>query len=473
MRFYFNFKYHLFSMATYPSAAVRLVLRSKQNYMFSVKAFWLFWLTIGTLFGFNYCKMDEIFYVKWIEKYRNVSGNRNPPLKYKEWIRLAQELNVSTEPSEYKQIFSDLTAFKYVNLTVEYIEKYGEKIKNLGREIHIRSMKEMISVSRQGKWEFGASLLHISRVIDPEIDFKCISHVCDEGMSMPDENKRDEPYKSMADVFERNRQVRKLHKNNRNKVMLLQAPTSFLAVPFNVTIFGASRTRGFKDILMPTTRTGLPVYETKFHIWKEPVPWEQKSNKAMFRGTSTGIDFKKTESDDINLTICPRIKLHEMTMLQKQGKLNCSVELDFGITAYRYLDENRSSSYANRIKSKFPVVNELNFEAQFQSKYLVVVDGNAWPDRLALYMASGSLVFLSTTQDEWVINQVTDGENCIIVKPDLSDLVEKLEWAANNDAEAGRIARNGRKLAFEKFGLKNMQAYNAFLFMEYQNLFKK
>ena len=63
----------------------------------------------------------------------------------------------------------------------------------------------------------------------------------------------------------------------------------------------------------------------------------------------------------------------------------------------------------------------------------MVADGNGWPDRIANFMLSGSLVFLATVHEDWVINQLLDGVNYIKVKPDLSDLVEKFEWAAKND----------------------------------------
>jgi glycosyltransferase involved in cell wall biosynthesis len=71
-----------------------------------------------------------------------------------------------------------------------------------------------------------------------------------------------------------------------------------------------------------------------------------------------------------------------------------------------------------------------------------------------------------------VINQIVDGEHYIKVKPDLSDLVDKLEWAAANDEEAKRIAMNGRQFSKKMFDSQPMQMYNSLLFMEYQRLFK-
>lgn len=101
----------------------------------------------------------------------------------------------------------------------------------------------------------------------------------------------------------------------------------------------------------------------------------------------------------------------------------------------------------------------------------VVVDGHGWPDRLAFFLSAGSLVFLATLHEDFVINQVVAGEHYIQVRPDLSDLLGKLEWAAENDAEAKRIAENGKQFALNNLRKPNIKAYNAMLFMEYQALF--
>ena len=66
---------------------------------------------------------------------------------------------------------------------------------------------------------------------------------------------------------------------------------------------------------------------------------------------------------------------------------------------------------------------------------------------------------------------MVDGIHYVKVKPDLSNLIEKLEWAYTNDEEAKAVAQNGQKLASSRFDLNNLQVYNALLLMEYENLF--
>ena len=110
---------------------------------------------------------------------------------------------------------------------------------------------------------------------------------------------------------------------------------------------------------------------------------------------------------------------------------------------------------------------------QFENKYIVIVDGNGAADRISFYMASGSLILMATIHEDWAINQIIPGEHFIKIKPDLSDPIEKIEWAADNDEEAKRIAQNGKEFALKYLRRPNVKIYNAMLFMEYQALFQK
>lgn len=410
---------------------------------------------------------EESFEKKWLIKYQKISGNQTPPMKYKEWIKLATRLGCSTDPSDYEQIFKDLRPYKKIKLTVEKLRQFKRKLMVMGRDVTGRDMEKFSEMTYT--WPFQSSLAYLDCLLDPSINFYAITHVYDESFVAPADDNQTLPYSDMADLVSRCKAVRDAHKKYIDNNMLFRAPTTFIAVPFDVPVFSANRLKGFKDIILPTDRTGLVPYIHEEQVALDAPVWEKKIMKAVFRGRTTGVNFKKVREENIPLTQNLLFKLHEMSMKQRRGELTCSVPLDFGITEIWQCEENES--YIEEVKRRFPLVPALDYETQFKSKYLVVVDGNGWPDRVALYLLSGSLVFLATVHEEWVINQLVDGEHYIKIKPDLSDLIEKLEWAAKNDSEAKRIASNGRELAMKKFNTKSMQIYNALLFMEYQRLF--
>lgn len=410
-------------------------------------------------------ELDESFYSGWVAKYREVSGNQEPPSNYKKWIRLASELEVTDDPADYKQIFEDLKPYKSMGLTVKNMADLASKIRRYG--VKVTGNERATFMRSRSMWPFRNSLSYLPQVLDPNINFYTITHVYDEGIVAPADDDQERRYVDISDLFRRSKVMRKAHEGFSEGSILLRAPNSFVAVPFDVPVFSANRLRGFKDILLPSFRTGIPAYRYNFKTALNAPNWEDKEKRAMFRGRTTGINFRKVRRENIPLNSSPRIKLHEMSMQQKQGKLHSTVP---GITEIHQCKENQA--YINALKAEYPLAPSLNYSQQFKSKYLVVVDGNGWPDRVAFFMLSGSLVFLSTLHEEWVINQLVDGEHYIKVKPDLSDLIEKLEWAAENDAEAKRIASNGREFAQKRFGIRQMQIYNSFLFMEYQRLFQ-
>ena len=428
--------------------------------------FLLFFISISSAFS-----IEEKIHNEWIQNYMAVSENSSPPKHYRKWIRLARKHGCSTEPADYKQIFEDLKPFKNEILSIDKIYYEMRKCPSNCPFLEFWDKDELIDLSSSFNYKFGNSLTFVSKVLDPNIDFLTITNGYDESIVAPSDDQNISEYSYMKDVLQNNKQISRRIGKYSDKCMLLKFPTSFVTIPLKIPIFSVSRLSGYLDILSPTVRTGLPAYKDHLNTALNSTKWNKKKNSAIFRGRTTGIDFEKARKANVPLTNNPRFKLHEMTMKQKQGKLNCSVELDFGITdIWQYNDDKRNYL---KILRQYPPSKHLSFEEQFKYKYLVVVDGNSWPDRVAFFLMSGSLVFLSTLHEEWVINQLVDGEHYIKVKPDLSDLLDKIEWASRNDKLAAKIAQNGKNLAMNKFGIKQMQLYNALLFMEYQRLFNR
>lgn len=434
-------------------------------------------MNISLLLILNLCavftEFTEVFYDQWLENYRQVSGNVKPPNRYKEWINLATSMNVSVEPSVYKKIFENLAHFKNDGLTVEKVKDQLRRIKSIypGR-------RDIIGFDRLGlstsvllkKHPYADNFILLSQVLDPSIELYLIVHNYDEGMIIPADDDQTERYTDMSDVFQRSSAMRKEWGDYANKCIHLQAPSSFHVIPFEAALFGINRLRGSKDILYATDATGILYYERFLrHALRAPT-WENKRAVSIFRGSATGISYGKVMADKIPITNNPRYKLHEMTLLQRQGKLKCNVTLDFGVTNFNHWNNRQ---FIKLITSQFKEAGTMNYDDQFKGKYQVVVDGHGWPDRVAFFMASGSLVFLASLHEDWTMNQIIDGEHYIKVKPDLSDLVEKLEWAANNDGEAKRIAESGKTFALSKLRKPQVKIYNALLFMEFQTLFDK
>lgn len=427
-------------------------------------------LSQGDTVDLKNARLNPKFINKWLDEYFEVSGNRVPPRLFVEWIKLASENNCSIRPSDYKSIFEDLKPFKMPGMSKEYIKIASNIIEAYDKEVLLLYKDNLGEISKKLPLHIGNSLDLAGNVLSPDIDFNLIIQYSDESMVIPSDDHSLEPYTSIDSVFERNLQFRDAFSSYRGNYSLLSAPVSLNAIPAKFPVMAVSRIRGFYDIIMPTRRTGLVTLTAEQRaVAANYSNWDYKIGKALFRGTAAGINFKEAMKKDLDLLSNPRFLLYEMALQQQEGTLNCSVQLDFAIT--KYWQFNGDLEYLGRIKAAYPEVPSSGLIEQYKSKYVVVVDGNSWPEKVAAFMFSGSLVFLATIHEDWVIRQLVEGENYIKIKPDLSDLIEKLEWARENDEEARRIAANGRLLATKKFDTNHLQIYNALLVMEYQNLF--
>lgn len=172
--------------------------------------------------------------------------------------------------------------------------------------------------------------------------------------------------------------------------------------------------------------------ETRLFFSKEQTPWDQRSNVAFWRGTSTGM----VPEDGM----LPRVKL---CLLAKEipDLLDCGIT---GFVQLSAIDQERLA--ALDIKKDFVSWREL-----VNIKYHIDIDGNssAW-SALFKKMLSGGLVFKVDSPGsyrQWYYHLLNPWINYIPVAADLSNLEDLLRFFRDNDALASSIAANGRRLA--------------------------
>ena len=84
----------------------------------------------------------------------------------------------------------------------------------------------------------------------------------------------------------------------------------------------------------------------------------------------------------------------------------------------------------------------------FNYKYQLCVDGTVAAYRLPYLLAGGSLVFKQDSKYyEHYYRDLKPWVHYVPVKEDLSDLVDQIKWAQNNDEKAKQIALNAREFA--------------------------
>uniref|UniRef100_A0A3P9KJ01 Protein O-glucosyltransferase 3 n=1 Tax=Oryzias latipes TaxID=8090 RepID=A0A3P9KJ01_ORYLA len=194
-----------------------------------------------------------------------------------------------------------------------------------------------------------------------------------------------------------------------------------------VPIFSWCGSVDTRDIVLPTYEVTHSTLETLRGVTNDllsvqgntgPV-WASKTERAFFRG---------------------RDSREERLQLALMSKKNPEL-LDAGITAWFFFREREKHV------GKAPLVGFFDF---FQYKYQVNVDGTVAAYRFPYLMLGNSLVLKQDSQYyEHFYLHLKAGTHYVPVKRDLSDLLEKIQWARDNDAEAEEIGRAGQALARE------------------------
>lgn len=163
----------------------------------------------------------------------------------------------------------------------------------------------------------------------------------------------------------------------------------------------------------------------------EDLPWEHKRPELIWRGADTGrgirLDFVKKFQPLYNV----------------------------GFSHYVQDALKDPVSYKREyIRGNLPITELLKY------KYLPVVDGNDKASSLNWVLASNSVPLMPVPRfHSWVCEKFLEpGKHFVEVKPDFSDLPEKLEWCKSHDEECKRIAFEGTQYMLQ-FSNRHVEDY--------------
>ncbi|XP_060591882.1 protein O-glucosyltransferase 2-like [Ruditapes philippinarum] len=119
------------------------------------------------------------------------------------------------------------------------------------------------------------------------------------------------------------------------------------------------------------------------------------------------------------------------------------------------------------------LVNNIPFFDFFKYKYQVNIDGTVAAYRLPYLLAGDSVVLKQDSfYYEHFYKDLKPYVHYIPFKRDLSDLLEKIKWAKENDEKVHEIARNAQNYVLENLLPKDIFCYHVKLFETYSKRFK-
>ncbi|KAM4553190.1 protein O-glucosyltransferase 3 [Fundulus diaphanus] len=192
-----------------------------------------------------------------------------------------------------------------------------------------------------------------------------------------------------------------------------------------------------RDIVLPTYEVTHSTLETMRGVTNDLLsvqgntgpPWANKTERAFFRGRDS------------------REERLQLVSLSK----NSPELLDAGITGWFFFRDREKQV------GKAPLVGFFDF---FKHKYQVNVDGTVAAYRFPYLMLGNSLVLKQDSQYyEHFYRHLKAGSHYVSVRRNLSDLLEKIQWAKDNDAAAAAIARAGQAEARELLQPSRLYCY--------------
>ena len=208
-----------------------------------------------------------------------------------------------------------------------------------------------------------------------------------------------------------------------------------------VPIFAQSSTIKHANLLIPSG-DDWDVITQQFEAYKmkegfQLPEWEDRKPVVIFRaGTATGC----TNDPETN----PRIKVSMMTKeLQKKG-INY---LDAGIVRFTKRDKKifgkKYVEFQKPDQYKDLVFNFIDRFEQTKYKFTLNIEGNSAAYRYGSLFGLGFCILnVESKYKMWFEQYLEPDVHYILIKHDLSNLIEKIEWCLKNDAKCKQISIN-------------------------------
>lgn len=175
--------------------------------------------------------------------------------------------------------------------------------------------------------------------------------------------------------------------------------------------------------------------------------WKSKTPRLVWRGATTGpAPGEKTDRPSSRAWIADVAK-------RTEG----ATSIDVGYSQVAYTRKWPRSSRGRTQARQWPqegraadaVRNRLTMAEFLENKYLLALEGNDVASGLKWMMASNSCVLMPLPSVEsWFCESLLEPwKHYVPLKPDLSDLEQKVEWCQNNDKAAEEIGRAGQEFA--------------------------
>ncbi|KAJ3381087.1 F-actin-capping protein subunit beta [Entophlyctis sp. JEL0112] len=437
--------------------------------------------------------------------YESVFNRQSPP-GFEQWLERAKSQTCSTLVRDYTQIYRDLHRWRLPSPANRFSKTGGipaSMVKNEKSKFVARgSYHPQTGFESPTEWPGPSGLLERSNDVFRSagiIPFEFLVNKMDEPQSLPPDDWSTRPYASQREALSRNiclfntfgtpksihtPRNASLWPTSKSAVPAAAAhgfflgPGSFVTTPRAFPVFSQSKMRCFWDLTLPLA--GQATIVRQGHV-VDAVPWEQKKDVVFWRGSTTS----GTHSASLPWRDYHRSRLVRWALdfAEKHPTRVFDAGVDSvpaNITQGEYLVDVGFNAViqceepaCEEIKKEFLPKKQVSFEKTCEFKFLIVVDGNTWPNRLQRYLETNSVILYNGLFVDWYIWQLEPMVHYVPIAFDFSDLEEKIQWLMANDDVARRINENARQLMKRMNEVSQLECYSGLMMIEYASLYRE
>jgi len=185
-------------------------------------------------------------------------------------------------------------------------------------------------------------------------------------------------------------------------------------------------------------------------------PWSSKINKAFWRGATTGGLYRLH-----NFTQFPRVKLAKLS-------IDFPEHIDAKFNYLWALDGETQ----NKLHELQYTGDTASIEDHIHYKYQILIDGNSasWPRAYWQYQCNSVVFKQDSNFIVWHNDLFKPWIHYIPFEQDCANLIEKINWAINNDDAVEKIAQASNKTANECLQYSDILVYFYAVITEYAKL---
>lgn len=229
---------------------------------------------------------------------------------------------------------------------------------------------------------------------------------------------------------------------------------------YDIPIFAFAKDTqtSFPSVLMPDFEAlaGYRKIDNQVDEGNQQFPWEKKIEKCLWRGITTG-----GENTVENFLTYPRARA--VTLSHQNPTL-----LDAHFTRLVQTDQ------PDEIHSKYSTYfgPHLSIPEHVQYKYQLLIDGNSCAYSRAYWalLTNCAVLKQESTSIQWYYRALKSGLHYLPVKNDLTDLIDVIHSARQNDKQARDIALAGRTFVQENLTYPRILQYLYLLLIAYSKI---